>query len=122
MKDAKFSGAMRLVRALTTLLTALLLLGCDAAVERSRNGDQSVLGTWYMTGDVGKMCHIRSSPEGLKVENEFGMTSRLAYDKRGFVTAADWLDGLRGDVRDGAILWANGTWWSRTPIPTDSQR
>ena len=116
MKDARFGRTICFVRSLTTFLTALLLLGCDVAVERARSGDQSVLGTWYMTGDVGKTCHIRSSPEGLKVDNEFGMTFPLAYDKRGFVIASDWLEGLRGDVRDGAVFWANGTWWSRSHI------
>jgi hypothetical protein len=100
---------------LCLLSVVFLFLGCTSPREHSMKDHPTVAGTWYMNGNASKPCHIWSSPDGLQVRNEFGLTSRLAYDPRGFVVALDWLYGLRGDVRDGAILWHNDTWWSRVP-------
>jgi hypothetical protein len=106
---------MNAVKALAPILVACVILGCATPRQTCVVPQQSVLGTWYMSGDVTKPCHVWTSPQGLQVQNEFSLTSRLAYDPAGFVIALDWLDGMRGDVRDGAILWRNGSWWSRVP-------
>ena len=101
---------------LALMPVALLLCGCATPGEQCGKLPRDLLGTWYLTADPTKPCHIWSSAEGLQVQNEFGMKSRLACDPSGFVIALDWLDGLRGDLRNGAILWHNGSWWSREPV------
>jgi hypothetical protein len=106
---------MNVAWTLGLLFAVCLFLGCASPREHSMKDHPTVAGTWYMDGNASKPCHIWSSPEGLRVQNEFGLMSRLVYDPSGFVIALDWLDGLRGDLRDQTIVWRNGTSWSRIP-------
>ncbi len=75
-----------------------------------RGGRGHVVGRWYKDGAP---CEIVSTRDGLEARNEYGSTSRLVYDRDGYVRALDWEGGLRGDIRGNRILWANGSSWSR---------
>lgn len=75
----------------------------------------SVEGTWFNAGDHRYVCVFVSTPTGLCVTNEQGGGSRIIQDSAGFIIAADWDGGMRGDVSEDKIRWANGAVWSRTP-------
>ncbi len=74
-------------------------------------------GRWFMSGDPHQPCYIQvfPGPRGpqLVFTNEKGDRSRgriLLGGRR--VIADDW-GGLVGDIRDGEIVWRNGTDWVR---------
>jgi hypothetical protein len=79
----------------------------------SRDDRRRLEGTWYLNGERDKPCRIVATHDGLEATNERGETSRLVYDRYGYVRARDWEGGLRGDVRRQSIEWANGTTWTR---------
>ncbi len=75
-----------------------------------REGREHLVGRWYKDGAP---CEIVSTRDGFEARNENGDTSRLVYDRHGYVRALDWEDGLRGEIRGNRIVWANGTSWLR---------
>lgn len=111
---------MKTAKLLVLLTVGLLLSGCviprdlrdgrDGGVQRYR-----LEGTWYSGGDRGKVCRIVDTRDGLEARNEHGQATRLVPDGRGFVRALDWGGGLRAEIRDDRIDWANGTYWTRRP-------
>ena len=91
------------------LVSVLFLFSCavfDPITARHLEG------TWYLNGERDKACEIVSTRDGLQARNETGATSQLEYDRSGSVRALDW-GGIRGEIRDDRILWANGTTWTR---------
>ena len=69
-------------------------------------------GVWYLDGSRDRVAHI----DGLEATNENGSVSRLRWEGSNTVVALDW-GGLRGDVRNDRIQWANGSSWVRDPRP-----
>jgi hypothetical protein len=69
-----------------------------------------VRGDRYAGDSPDKLCLILSTPQGLEVRNESGGRSVLVYDPPNSVRAVDWEGGLRGEIHNDRILWANGTW------------
>jgi hypothetical protein len=65
-------------------------------------------GVWYFDGLRDRVAHI----DGLEATNENGSVSRLRWEGSNTVVALDW-GGLRGDVRNDRIQWANGNSWLR---------
>jgi YD repeat-containing protein len=90
-------------------LLATLLLSSGPA-----NGAQpsSLEGTWYVGGDRNKVARITERRRELEARNEHGQTSRLEYEGRGRVRAADW-GGITGEIRGNRIEWSNNTYWTR---------
>ena len=70
-------------------------------------------GTWYSGGARDKICSIEATRDGLIARNENGQTSKLVYDRGGYVVALDWEGGLRGNIRGDRIEWANNSYWVR---------
>ena len=97
-------------KVLLLMLIGLFFTGCVAFDPIT---PRHLEGTWYLNGEGDKVCEIVSTPDGLQARNETGATSHLEYDRFGSVRALDWEGGLRGEIRDDRILWANGTTWTR---------
>jgi len=96
----------------TMLLAVVLLLSACVAGERIVTRRQ-LEGTWYLNGDRSKVCSIDATRDGLIARNERGETSRVTYDRGGYVTALDW-GNIRGEIRGNRIEWANNTYWVRS--------
>jgi len=74
-----------------------------------------VEGTWFNERNPINPCSIVAGHPGLIVTDENGGFSRLVYDPAAFVIATDWRRGLRGEVQEDKIHWANGVVWVRAP-------
>jgi len=72
-------------------------------------------GTWYSGGDRNRVTSIVSTRDGWEARNEQGQPTRLVTDGRNSVVALDWEGGLRAEIRNDRINWANGTFWTRRP-------
>jgi hypothetical protein len=82
----------------------------NPTVEPSR-----LVGTWYSGGNRDKVARIVDTRGGLEARNEHGQPTRLVPDGRNSVVALDWEGGLRAEIRNDRINWANGTFWTRRP-------
>jgi hypothetical protein len=108
---------MKTTRLLVLLTVGLLLSGCVIPRDwrDGWGGRNSLEGTWYSGGARDKVASIVSTRDGWEARNEHGQNTRLVPDGRGFVRALDWEGGLRAEIRDDRIDWANGTHWTRRP-------
>jgi hypothetical protein len=102
--------AMKPMRLLVLLVVGLFLYACIVAEDHAGRQRHRLEGTWYAGGSPDKLCLILSTPQGLEVRNESGGRSVLVYDPPNSVRAVDWEGGLRGEIHNDRILWANGTW------------
>ena len=104
---------MKIAKLLVLLTVGLFLSGCVIADrDWQRRGLE---GEWYSGGARDKATSIVSARDGWEARNEHGQTTRLVTDGRGFVRALDWEGGLRAEIRNDRINWANGTFWTRRP-------
>jgi hypothetical protein len=101
---------MKPTRLLVLLVVGLFLSACIVAQDQAGRQRHRLEGTWYAGGSPDKLCLILSTPQGLEVRNESGGRSVLVYDPPNSVRAVDWEGGLRGEIHNDRILWANGTW------------
>jgi len=110
---------MKTAKLLVLLTVGLLLSGCVIPRDgRGRDGGgqrYSLEGTWYSGGARDKVASIVSTSDGWEARNEHGQTTRLVPDGRDFVRALDWEGGLRAEIRNDRINWANNTFWTRRP-------
>jgi hypothetical protein len=103
---------------LTILMAVSILVSSCLLVDNLTRG--GLEGIWYAGDARDKICTIEDTPDGLIARNENGQTSKLIYDRggsvvaldRSSVVALDW-GGLRGEIRDNRIEWANNTYWVR---------
>ena len=104
---------MKIAKLLVLLAVGMFLSGC---VISDRDWQRRGLeGTWYSGGARDKVASIVSTGDGWEARNEQGQSTRLVSDGRGFVRALDWEDGLRAEIQNDRISWANGTFWTRRP-------
>ena len=113
---------MKIAKLLVLLAVGLFLSGCvnprdwrDGGGRDGWGGRNSLEGTWYSGGDRNKVASIVSTRDGWEARNEHGQTTRLVPDGRDFVRALDWEGGLRAEIRNDRINWANNTFWTRRP-------
>lgn len=79
--------------------------------------EQSLIGAWFTSGDPEKRAYIASSGSKIFTINEFKDTLELIGGEGGAVVVTRPTYTTTGIVSGDFILWANGTWWSRHPVP-----
>jgi hypothetical protein len=82
--------------------------------------EKSLVGIWFTGGDPAKRSYIANSGSKLFTINEVKDALELVGSNDGALVASRSDFTLAGVVREDVILWANGTWWSRHPLPPPS--
>ena len=87
--------------------------------EKSLSAAEKALrGAWYAAGKADCPCYIASTDHALFIINESNSAGRVVVTRDGLLFVASWR--LYGQADKDKILWRNGTWWSRHPVPNDS--
>src|SRR5882757_1651483 len=79
--------------------------------------ETSLIGSWFGSGDASKHSYIASSGSNLFTISETKNTMDLIGDDDGTLLARRWKRKMTGKVIGDYILWSNGKWWSRQPMP-----
>jgi hypothetical protein len=80
----------------------------------------SLVGSWFGSGDAGKHAYVASAGSALFLVNESKGAMDLYGADDGTLSAKREGDEITGVVKGDFILWSNGTWWSRQPVPPPS--
>ena len=79
--------------------------------------DKSLRGAWYAAGRADCPCYVTSTDHALFIINESNSAGRVITMPDGRVFVASWR--VSGEITKDRILWSNGTWWSRDPLPNN---
>ena len=78
--------------------------------------EKALVGNWYYAAKEENLCRIAATENELFVINESNLAARAVFTPEGNLYIASWR--LRGEILKDRILWSNGTWWSRQPMPS----
>ncbi|HWC61255.1 MAG TPA: lectin-like protein [Verrucomicrobiae bacterium] len=87
--------------------------------EKALSGaERGLRGAWYAAGKADCPCYITSTDHALFIINESNSAGRIILTPQKRVFVAAWR--ISGEILQDKILWSNGTWWSRHPVPNDA--
>jgi hypothetical protein len=82
----------------------------DASLVKQQ---ERLVGAWYEGGKADRPCYITAAGNTFFAINGNNMSGRIILSKSGLLFVTPWQ--MHGETVPDAILWSNGTWWSRQP-------